>query len=60
MDSVAISPPGDAPATLAFGPTLLGVAHDPTGGYNASIGLCIALLLIGAVTVLSARSRFNT
>jgi cyanate permease len=47
-------------ATLAFGPTLLGIAHDTTGGYGASIGLCIALQLMGAVTVLSVRGRFNT
>jgi cyanate permease len=42
-------------AILAFGPTLLGVAHDATGGYGAAIGLCIALQLLGAVMVLSAR-----
>jgi MFS family permease len=47
-------------ATLAFGPTLLGVAHDATGGYGASIGLCIALQLIGAVTVLGARGGRDT
>ncbi len=39
-------------ATLAFGPTLLGLAHDFTGGYGAAIGLCMMLQLIGAVIVL--------
>ena len=39
-------------ATLAFGPTLLGLARDATGSYNAAIGLCIALQLVGAVLVL--------
>jgi hypothetical protein len=36
---------------LAFGPTLLGVAHDATGGYGAALALCIALQLTGAVIV---------
>ena len=39
-------------ATLAFGPTLLGLARDATGSYDAAIGLCIALQLVGAVLVL--------
>ena len=39
-------------ATLAFGPTLLGLARDATGSYDAAIGLCIALQLAGAVLVL--------
>jgi cyanate permease len=42
-------------ATLAFGPTLLGLARDATGGYSAAIGLCIALQLVGAVIVLNSR-----
>jgi MFS family permease len=37
---------------LAFGPTLLGVARDATGGYGAALLLCIALQLTGAVVVL--------
>ena len=36
-------------ATLAFGPTLLGLARDATGSYDAAIGLCIALQLVAAV-----------
>jgi len=42
-------------AILAFGPTMLGVAHDATGGYGAAIGLCIALQLVGAVMVVCRR-----
>lgn len=38
--------------TLAFGPTLLGVARDATGGYGAALIVCIALQLAGAVIVL--------
>src|SRR5262249_44612459 len=30
-------------ATLAFGPTLLGLAHDAIGSYSAAILLCIVL-----------------
>ena len=44
-------------AILAFGPTLLGIAHDATGGYGAAIGLCIALQLVGAAMVLSTRRQ---
>ncbi len=36
---------------LAFGPTLLGVARDATGGYGAALVLCIVLQLTGAVIV---------
>jgi MFS family permease len=42
-------------ATLAFGPTLLGLARDATGSYDAAIGLCIVLQLAGAVVVLIRR-----
>jgi MFS family permease len=42
-------------ATLAFGPTLLGLARDATGSYGAAIGLCIALQLVAAVLVLIRR-----
>ena len=41
-------------ATLAFGPTLLGLAHDLGGGYGAALLLCIALQLTGAVILLAA------
>ncbi len=37
---------------LAFGPTLLGVARDATGGYGAALALCIVLQLAGAVAIL--------
>jgi len=39
-------------ATMAFGPTLLGLAHDVGGGYGAALGLCIVLQLVGAMIVL--------
>ncbi len=39
-------------ATLAFGPTLLGLARDAADSYSAAIGLCIALQLAGALLVL--------
>ena len=42
-------------ATLAFGPTLLGLARDATGSYDAAIGLCIALQLVAAALVLVRR-----
>ena len=44
-------------ATLAFGPTLLGLAHDLTGGYGAALSLCIALQLSGAIVLLAAGRR---
>ena len=34
--------------TYAFGPGLLGLVRDATGGYGASLALCIALNLIAA------------
>ena len=37
---------------LAFGPTLLGVARDATGGYGAALVLCIVLQLAGAAVIL--------
>ncbi len=42
-------------ATLAFGPTLLGVARDATGGYGAALVLCMVLQLVASVTVLVPR-----
>ena len=44
-------------ATLAFGPTLLGVARDATGGYGAALVLCMVLQLLGAVIVLGTRRQ---
>ena len=44
-------------ATLAFGPTLLGIARDLTGSYDAAIGLCIGLQLVAAVLVLAREVR---
>ena len=39
-------------AVLSFGPTLLGLARDLTGGYAAALLLCIALQLIASVMIL--------
>lgn len=44
-------------ATLALGPTLLGIAHDATGSYAAALGLCITLQLAAAVLVLARGSQ---
>jgi MFS family permease len=41
--------------TYAFGPGLLGLVHDLTGGYAAALALCIALELAGAAIVLLHR-----
>ena len=46
-------------ATLAFGPTLLGLARDLTGGYGAALILCIALQLTGAVILLATSGGAN-
>jgi MFS family permease len=37
--------------TYAFGPGLLGLVRDATGGYGAALGLCIALNLAAAAIV---------
>jgi MFS family permease len=42
--------------TYAFGPGLLGVVHDVTGGYAAALALCIALELAAAAIVLLHRN----
>ncbi len=42
-------------ATFAFGPTLLGLAHDVSGSYGAALCLCMVLQLIGAAIVLIPR-----
>jgi MFS family permease len=41
--------------TYAFGPGLLGLVHDLTGGYAAALALCMALELAGAAIVLLHR-----
>jgi MFS family permease len=38
--------------TYAFGPGLLGIVRDATGGYGAALGLCIALNLAAASIIL--------
>jgi MFS family permease len=38
--------------TYAFGPGLLGLVRDATGGYGAALGICIALNLAAAAIVL--------
>jgi MFS family permease len=43
--------------TYAFGPGLLGVVRDATGGYTAALALCIALQLAAAGTI--RMPRFN-
>jgi cyanate permease len=43
-------------ATLAFGPTLLGLARDAAGTYAAAVWLCIGLQLAASALVL-LRSR---
>jgi MFS family permease len=42
--------------TYAFGPGLLGIVHDATGGYAAALALCIALELAAAAIVLLHRN----
>jgi cyanate permease len=37
--------------TYAFGPGLLGLVRDATGGYSAALGLCIVLNLVAAVAL---------
>jgi MFS family permease len=45
-------------AMLAFGPILLGLARDITGGYAAALVLCIVLELAGSIMLLAgARPR---
>jgi len=38
--------------TYAFGPGLLGVVRDLTGGYGAALGICVALELAAAALIL--------
>jgi MFS family permease len=37
--------------TYAFGPAVLGIVRDATGGYGAPLGLCIALNVLAAAIV---------
>ena len=41
--------------TYAFGPGLLGLVHDLTGGYASALAVCIVLELAGAAIVLLHR-----
>ena len=41
--------------TYAFGPALLGIARDLSGGYGAALGLCIALQVGAAAAILLGR-----
>jgi MFS family permease len=43
--------------TYAFGPGLLGLVRDTTGGYGAALALCIALNLLAAAIVLRPPRR---
>jgi len=43
--------------TLAFGPTLLGLAHDIAGSYAAAVALCIVLQIAAALMVLLGQLR---
>jgi MFS family permease len=45
--------------TYAFGPGLLGVVRDATGGYTAALALCIALQLAAAGTIRMPRLSGN-
>jgi predicted MFS family arabinose efflux permease len=45
--------------TYAFGPGLLGVVRDATGGYGAALALCIALNLAAAAIVLRRPPAFT-
>jgi MFS family permease len=42
---------GISQITYAFGPGVLGLLRDATGGYTASLGLCIGLNLLAAAIV---------
>jgi MFS family permease len=43
--------------TYAFGPALLAIISDATGGYRAALALCVAFEALGAVTVRGRRSH---
>ena len=42
---------------FAFGPLLLGLAHDLSGGYAAALALCAAWQIVGAAIVLRGDGR---
>ena len=42
---------------FAFGPLLLGLAHDLSGGYAAALALCAAWQIVGAAIVLGGDGR---
>jgi len=44
---------------LAFGPTLLGLAHDIAGSYAAAVALCIVLQVVAALMVLVGKPRHS-
>jgi cyanate permease len=37
--------------TFAFGPSLVGVMRDVTGGYPAALGVCVALQAMAAIMI---------
>jgi len=43
--------------TFAFGPSLVGIVRDETGGYAAALGACAALQALAAVTILLGPGR---
>ena len=43
--------------TYSFGPGAMGVIRDVTGGYTASLALCVALNLIAAILIVMWRPR---
>ena len=46
-------------AGLSAGPALLGAVHDVTGGYPASVSLCIAIELLAALLILLRPCRLR-
>ena len=38
--------------TFAFGPSLVGVVRDVTGGYPAALGVCVTLQAMAAIMIL--------
>jgi MFS family permease len=45
--------------TYAFGPGLVGIVHDMTGGYAAALTLCVVLDLFAAAIVVLRRPRMR-
>jgi MFS family permease len=46
--------------TYAFGPGLLGIVRDVTGGYAAALGICVALELAAAALILLRPAERST